>query len=53
MEFVVLDPATFFQNMEPAWPAIVQFNAIAEPFSKKAKIARVDYRDVAEVLAVT
>lgn len=45
-------PATFFQNFEPAWPAILKTGILAEPFSKIARIARVDFRDVAEVAAL-
>src|SRR5437588_7461106 len=52
MEFVILHPAAFFQNMEPAWPIIVERGMIAEPFSKKSRLSRVDYRDVAEVAAM-
>ena len=52
MEFVMLHPAVFFQNMEPAWPIIVERGMIAEPFSKKSRLSRVDYRDVAEVAAI-
>lgn len=52
LEFVILHPATFFQNMAAAWPVIVEHGAVAEPYSKKARLARVDYRDVAEVVAI-
>jgi uncharacterized protein YbjT (DUF2867 family) len=48
----VLHPAAFFQNLLPAWPAIVEHGAIAEPYSKRARLSRVDYRDVAEVVAI-
>lgn len=52
LEFVVLHPATFFQNIQAAWPAILEHGIIAEPYSKKSRLARVDYRDVAEVAAM-
>jgi len=52
MEFVILQPATFFQNFDAAWPAILKTGVFAEPFSKTARIARVDFRDVAEVAAL-
>ena len=52
LEFVILHPATFFQNIQAAWPAILERGIIAEPYSKKARLARVDYRDVAEVAAM-
>lgn len=52
LEFVILHPATFFQNIQAAWPIILEHGIIAEPYSKKARLARVDYRDVAEVAAI-
>ena len=52
MEFVVLHPAMFFQDLERAWPAVREGGKLSEPFSRKARIARVDYRDVADVAAV-
>src|SRR5438874_10308429 len=52
MEFVVLHPGVFFQNMEGAWRGIMEHGMIGEPFSKKARLSRVDYRDVAEVAAM-
>jgi uncharacterized protein YbjT (DUF2867 family) len=52
LEFVILQPATFFQTIQAAWPAIVEHGVIAEPYSKKARLACVDYRDVAEVAAI-
>jgi uncharacterized protein YbjT (DUF2867 family) len=52
MEFVVLHPAMFFQNLIPAWPAVLSTGVIAEPYSKSKRITRVDYRDVAEVAGI-
>jgi uncharacterized protein YbjT (DUF2867 family) len=52
LDFVILHPATFFQNIQAAWPVIVDQGIIAEPYSKKARLARVDYRDVAEIAAI-
>lgn len=52
MEFVVLHPAMFFQELERMWPSVLDGGALSEPFSKKARIARVDYRDIAEVAAI-
>jgi uncharacterized protein YbjT (DUF2867 family) len=52
LEFVVLHPANFFQNLLGAWPSVLEKGVIAEPFSKWARISRVDYRDVAEVAAI-
>jgi len=52
MEFAILHPAVFYQNMVAAWPMIVKTGVVAEPFSKAARISGVDYRDVAEVAAM-
>jgi uncharacterized protein YbjT (DUF2867 family) len=52
LEYVVLHPATYYQNLESAWKNVLEHQVIAEPFSKKARIVRVDYRDVAEVAAI-
>lgn len=52
MEFAILHPTVFYQNMVAAWPVIVKTGVLAEPFSKAARISRVDYRDVAEVAAM-
>lgn len=53
LEYTVLHPANFMQNIHSAWPAIVEQGVFAEPFPKTARVARVDYRDVAEVAAIT
>lgn len=47
----ILHPATYFQNLAPAWPGIVATGVLTEAFSVAAQVARVDYRDVAEVAA--
>ena len=52
LEYTFLHPTVFFQNLEPAWPKIVQTGVIAEPWSVETRFARVDYRDVAEVAAI-
>ena len=52
MEFTLLHPAVFYQNLAAAWPGVVKTGAFAEPFSAAARISRVDYRDVAEVAAM-
>lgn len=51
LDYTLLYPATLFQNIAPAWPAVVQNGVFAEPFSNTVRLARVDYRDVAEVAA--
>ncbi|MCQ1856215.1 NmrA/HSCARG family protein [Neorhizobium galegae] len=52
MEYTILHPANFMQNISTAWPSVVEHGVFSEPFSKTAKLARVDYRDVAEVAAI-
>lgn len=51
LDYTILHPATYFQNLAPAWPGIVATGVLAEAFSVAAQVARVDYRDVAEVAA--
>jgi uncharacterized protein YbjT (DUF2867 family) len=52
MEYTILHPANFMQNIAAAWPSVVRDGIFSEPFPKTAKLARVDYRDVAEVAAI-
>ena len=52
MEFTILHPAVFHQNMAAAWPGVVATGIFAEPFSAARRISRVDYRDVADVAAM-
>jgi uncharacterized protein YbjT (DUF2867 family) len=52
LEYTILHPANFFQNLRGAWPAISKLGIYAEPNPVTTKIARVDYRDVAEVVAL-
>jgi uncharacterized protein YbjT (DUF2867 family) len=52
LRYTILQPANFMQNIGLAWSAIVSKSAFAEPFPCDARIARVDYRDVAEVAAI-
>lgn len=48
MVFTVLQPAMFMQDLAGTWPAVARSGQIAMPFSKRAKVCYVDYRDVAE-----
>ncbi len=41
-----------YQNLAAGWPQVVESGVLAEPFSTISSIARVDYRDVAEVAAI-
>ncbi|HEV7320353.1 MAG TPA: NmrA family NAD(P)-binding protein [Ensifer sp.] len=52
LEYTILQPANFMQNLHAAWPSVLATGILAEPFPKTARIARVDYRDVAEVAAI-
>lgn len=52
LEFVILQLAMFYQDISLSWPSIMQSGIFAEPFSPTAKLARVDYRDVADVVAI-
>lgn len=52
MEHAFLHPAVFFQNFAPGWPAVVETGVLAEPYSTEKRVARIDYRDVAEVAAI-
>ncbi len=51
MQYTLLQPGVFYQNMEPAFPVAAEHGVFAEPFSTLSTLARVDYRDVAEVAA--
>lgn len=52
MDFTVLQPAMFMQNLSALWPDIRDRGRFALPYSETAKVCWVDYRDVAEVAAM-
>lgn len=52
MIYTILQPATLMQNIVPAWPSVVADGVFGEPYAVDARLARVDYRDVAEVAAI-
>ncbi|GAB3641352.1 SDR family oxidoreductase [Spirosoma arcticum] len=52
MVFTVLQPAMFMQNLESGWPAVARSGRIAMPYSTRARVCYVDYRDVAETAAL-
>ncbi|GGA51385.1 epimerase [Nitratireductor aestuarii] len=52
LEYTILHPANLMQNIGFAWPSILQTGQFSEPFPRDVSIARVDYRDVAEVAAI-
>jgi uncharacterized protein YbjT (DUF2867 family) len=52
LDYTILRPTNFLQNLASAWPAVVANGSFGEPFPKTAAVARVDYRDVAEAAAM-
>ncbi len=52
MEFTLLQPGMFYQNMTAAWPSILENGVLSEPTPITTRLVRVDYRDVAEVAAI-
>lgn len=52
MNYTVLQPAIFMQNLESGWNEILRHHMFALPYSSQKKACYVDYRDVAEAAAV-
>jgi uncharacterized protein YbjT (DUF2867 family) len=52
IDYTILHPAMFFQNIAGGWQAVVDRGVFAEPFPIHRRIARVDYRDVADAAAI-
>lgn len=52
MEFTVLQPTMFMQNLNGSWNTVLEQGRFSLPYSKQAKASYVDYRDVAEVAAL-
>jgi uncharacterized protein YbjT (DUF2867 family) len=52
MDFTVLQPAMFMQNLAALWPEVLERGRLSMPYSVSAKVCWVDYRDVAEVAAL-
>jgi uncharacterized protein YbjT (DUF2867 family) len=52
MEYVILQPTLFFQNLAQGWLAVLKTGTYGEPWSEETRFSRVDYRDVAEVAAI-
>ena len=52
LHYVVLQPAMFMQTLSGAWPAILKTSTFGLPYSKHSKCCFVDFRDVAEVVAI-
>jgi uncharacterized protein YbjT (DUF2867 family) len=52
LQYVILQPAMFFQNFAEVWSRVMQTGVYAEPWSAETRFSRVDYRDVAEAAAI-
>lgn len=52
MEFSVLQPTMFMQNLDSGWSAVRESGRFSQPYSKTVKVCYVDYRDVAEAAAL-
>lgn len=52
MQYTILQPTNLMQNIGAAWPGVLAGGVFAEPFPKTARVARIDYRDVAEAAAI-
>ena len=52
LDFTVLQPGMFMQNLSASWRDVVEHDRLAMPYSTTAKVCWVDYRDVAEVAAI-
>ncbi|MGK9235327.1 NmrA family NAD(P)-binding protein [Inquilinus limosus] len=52
LQYTILQPTNLMQNIGAAWPGVLATGVFAEPFPKTARVARVDYRDVAEAAAI-
>jgi uncharacterized protein YbjT (DUF2867 family) len=52
LDYTILRPTNVFQNLAAALPAVIESGTFGEPFPTAARVARVDYRDVAEAAAI-
>ena len=52
LEYTILNPAVFFQNIAPGWKKAQETGKHVELWSNNMRFSRVDYRDVAEVAAI-
>jgi uncharacterized protein YbjT (DUF2867 family) len=52
LAYAILQPAVFFQNLAPMWREALRTGRLSAPYSRKAPIGFVDYRDVAEAAAI-
>lgn len=52
LDFTVLQPAMFMQNLAGPWREALQSAKLLMPYSSRARVSYVDFRDVAEVAAL-
>jgi uncharacterized protein YbjT (DUF2867 family) len=52
LDFTILQPTMFMQNLEGSWKSILAEGKFALPYSAEKKAGYVDYRDVAEAAAL-
>lgn len=52
MDFTVLQPARFMQNLSAMWPEVAEHGRLTLPHPASAAFCWVDHRDVAEVVAL-
>ncbi|KUH81594.1 MULTISPECIES: NmrA family NAD(P)-binding protein [unclassified Mycobacterium] len=52
MQYAVFQPALFFQNYAASWKRILDTGVLAEPWANETRFSRVDYRDVADAVAL-
>ncbi len=52
LQYTILQPAMFYQNIAGMWDQVVKTGTYAEPWANEARLGRIDYRDVAECAAI-
>ncbi len=52
LQYTILQPAMFYQNIAGMWDDVVKTGTYAEPWANEAQLGRIDYRDVAECAAI-
>ena len=52
LNFTVLQPTMFMQTLDSAWKAVLKTGKLTLPYSTRAQVCYVDYRDVAEAAAL-
>lgn len=52
LDFTVLQPTMFMQNLAESWAQAAKTGQLTQPYSKQAQVCFVDYRDVAEAVAL-